>query len=412
MKVSACRICASTDLTQFLDLGAMPPADSFLSAEAVEQVEISYPLKVAVCGNCGLVQLTFVVDPEILYCHDYPYEASITKLGRQHWQEFARTVCEMCKLSSKDLVIDVGSNVGILLEMFRQNGPRVLGIDPAANIVQIANSNGIPTWVGFFNLEIAQRIVSEHGQVSVMTGTNVFAHVDDLSAFMKAVDVVLKPDGILIIEAPYLGELLRNVEYDTIYHEHLSYIAVKPLTFLFDRFGMEIFNVQRRDIHGGSFRVFVQRQGTGPHPVSDVIDEMLAIEEREGLADINRLRQFADAVTKNREEVQWLLHRLKREGKRIAAVSAPAKGMTLLNYCRLGPEILDFATEKSKLKIGRYTPGMHIPIFGDDHLLKEQPDYALILAWNFAEEIMNNLREFSDKGGRFIVPIPYPRIIG
>ena len=258
----------------------------------------------------------------------------------------------------------------------------------------------------------ADHIVATHGRASVITATNVFAHVDHLFGFMRAVDALLNDTGVLAVEAPYLVDLVQNCEYDTIYHEHLSYLSLKPLLKFFAKCDMEIFEVQRRDIHGGSFRVFVQRKRSAGRPVSKVIDELLASEEHEGVYNRDRLTQFAAAVALNRSELRGLLIGLKSKGHRIAAVSAPAKGMTLLNYCGLDHGLIDFVTEKATLKIGRFTPGTHIPVLADEALLEQRPDFALLLAWNFAEEIMGNLKAFSDAGGKFIIPIPHPRIVG
>jgi len=404
-----CRMCKSVNLTKFLDLGFTPPADQFLREEQLKEPAICYPLEVMVCADCGLAHLSYVVSPEILYRHDYPYESSITETGRRHWSEFAKAIVERLQLDSKDLVVDVGSNVGVLLAAFKSHGTRILGVDPAANIARIAEKRGLETLVEFFSPKVADRIVSEKGQATVITATNVFAHVDDLGSFIHAVDILLTERGVFIIEAPYFVNLVKNLEYDTIYHEHLSYLSVKPLVRLFDRFGMEIFDIQQRDIHGGSFRVFVARRGQ--QPVAPVMDELLKIEKEMGVHNLETLLEFAASVEQNRQDLIWLLRRLKHEGKRIVGVSAPAKGMTLLNYCNIGTETLDFLTEKSLLKIGRYSPGKHIPVVSDNELIRQKPDYALLLAWNFATEIMNNLKAYHEAGGRFIIPIPTPRIV-
>ncbi|MDH4164301.1 MAG: class I SAM-dependent methyltransferase [Nitrospirota bacterium] len=404
-----CRMCKGRALTQFLDLGFTPPADQFLRKEQLSEPEVYYPLKVVVCSDCGLVQLNHVVSPEILYRHDYPYESSMTRTGYLHWNEFAKSTVDRFKLGSNDLVIDIGSNVGVLLEAFKSNGTRVLGVDPASNIVRIAEKRGIETLCEFFSIDVAKSILADKGPATVITGTNVIAHIDDLDSIMHAVQLLLKPEGMFIFEAPYLVNLVNNLEYDTIYHEHLSYLSVKPLLHFFKRFDMEIFDIQQRDIHGGSFRVFVTR--SGKMPVSPVVAQLLKQEEDMKLYSTEVLDGFSAAVQKNRQDLLWLLRSLKHENKRIVAVSAPAKGMTLLNYARIGLETLDFVTEKSKLKIGRYTPGAHIPVVSDEELLKHSPDYALLLAWNFAEEIMNNLSEYRKRGGKFIIPIPHPRIV-
>jgi len=402
-------MCKSSNLTKFLDLGFTPPADQFLRPEQLREPEVYYPLEVMICNECGLAQLSHIVSPEILYRHDYPYEASLTSTGQRHWAEFARTVTERLGLGPDDLVIDIGSNVGVLLEAFQSNGTRILGVDPASNIVRIAEKRGIETLNEFFSMNVARQILSTKGQAAVITGTNVFAHINDLDDMMMAVESLLTPQGVFIIEAPYFVNLIKNLEYDTIYHEHLSYLSVKPLVRFFARFQMEVFEIDQRDIHGGSFRVYVSR--TGMRPVSPVVAELLKQEEASGVHKPSVLTDFALAVQQNRRELTWLLQELKHKGERIAGVSAPAKGMTLLNYCRIGPEILDFVTEKSTLKIGRVTPGTHIPVEPDSRLIEETPGYALLLAWNFATEIMENLRDYRSKGGKFIIPIPRPHIV-
>lgn len=404
-----CRMCKSENLKQFLDLGFAPPSDQFLRKEQMHEPILTYPLEVMLCMQCGLVQLSFVVSPEVLYRNDYPYESSVTKTGRLHWAEFALTTAKQLELDKNDLVVDIGSNVGVLLEEFRNNGTQILGVDPASNIALIALKRGIETINEFFDIDVANNIVKNYGHAKVITGTNVFAHIDDLDAFMYAVDVLLSDSGVFIFEAPYFVNMIKNLEYDTIYHEHLSYLSVKPIISFFRRFGMEIIDIQQRDIHGGSFRVWVVREGK--MPVSPIVGELLLKEKEMGIHEIETLNKFADAVQQNRQELLWLLRKLKHDGKRIVGVSAPAKGMTLLNYSRIGTETLDFVSEKSTLKIGRFTPGTHIPVVSDDELIKQAPDFALLLAWNFAEEIMENLKTFRENGGRFIIPIPNPRVI-
>jgi len=402
-------MCKSDNLKQFLDLGFAPPSDQFRRKEQMREPVLFYPLEVMLCMDCGLAQLSHVVSPEILYRYDYPYESSVTRTGHLHWAEFAKTTTERLNLGSNDLVVDIGSNVGVLLEAFRSNGTQILGVDPASNIALIAQKRGVETLNEFFGIDVAHQIRKNKGQATVITATNVFAHVDDLYSFMQAIDILLNDHGVFIFEAPYFVNLVKNLEYDTIYHEHLSYLSVKPFVSFFKRFGMEVVDVQQRDIHGGSFRVWISR--IGQMPVSSVVDELVKNEDELGIHKIETLNQFALAVQQNRQELLWLLRQLKHDGKSIAGVSAPAKGMTLLNYSRIGTETLDFVSEKSTLKIGRFTPGTHIPVVSDEELIKQSPDYALLLAWNFAKEIMENLKEYKEKGGKFIIPIPYPRVI-
>jgi len=402
-------MCQSKNLYRFLDLGFTPPADQFRRKDQMKEPEIHYPLEVFMCDDCGLAQLGHVVSPEVLYRMDYPYESSTTKTGREHWNTFAQRVVKRLNLEKNDLVVDIGSNVGVLLGAFKSQGMRIQGVDPAANIVMLAHERGIDTICDFFNRETAEKILREKGAASVITGTNVFAHIDDLYLLMKNILMLLKENGVFIFEAPYFVNLIKMIEYDTIYHEHLSYFSVKPLLRFFALFDMEVFDIELVDIHGGSFRVYVGRKSQ--RPVSPVITQLLNEEEAMQLYSHKTMDHFADAVRKNKMDLTWLLHSLKHEGKRVVGVSAPAKGMTLLNYCKIGTELLDVVTEKSALKIGRFTPGMHIPVVSDSYLLEERPDYAMLLAWNFADEIMKNLHEYREGGGKFIIPIPIPGII-
>ncbi len=406
----ACRLCEGNNLHPFLDLGLHPPSDQFRSIEQLNNPVIFYPLVVNICDDCGFVQLGYVVPAEILYQDNYPYESSTTQTGRNHYFEFAKAVVEDFNLQRNDLAVDIGSNVGVLLEGFRSLGLRVQGIDPASNICQIAEKRGIPTLNSFFDEVSANQIMSKLGSAAVITGTNVFAHIDDLNAFMNAIKLLLdKERGVFVIEAPHLLHLVKTLEYDTIYHEHLSYISIEPLIPFFKKFGMEIINVEERDIHGGSIRIFVSNVGT--YRIGPNVSRILELEKVAGLRNRTILNEFAERVEENKLQLQALLSNIKSSGKRIVAVSAPAKGMTLLNYCKIDGQILDYATEKSNLKIGLYTPGSLIPIRSDDSLLDDPPDYALLLAWNFATEIMYNNKEFIARGGKFIIPIPKPRIV-
>jgi SAM-dependent methyltransferase len=313
-------------------------------------------------------------------------------------------------LSAKDLVIDIGSNVGVLLAGFKARGTRVLGIEPAKDVCVAANKNGIETINEFFSEPVAQTIVTTKGKARIITGTNVVAHINDLHALVRGLDSLLQQNGVFVFEAPYLVHLLEKLEYDTIYHEHLSYLCLTPIKRLVEQYGMEIIDAQEVSIHGGTMRYHIARKND--FPVAPAVGRYLAMEREQGILDLDYLKKFARSVENHRAELGWLLRSLKKEGKRIAGVSAPAKGMTLLNYCRIGPETLDFITEKATLKIGKFTPGMHIPVVADSELLEKMPDYALLLAWNFAEEIMKNLNEYRLKGGKFIIPIPSPRIVG
>lgn len=409
MILKSCRICKGSSFQPYLNLGFTPAADSFIREQGLQQSESHYPLEVYLCNDCGISQLGYTVPPDILYQHDYPYESSTTRAGRTHFFDFAARVVKRFELGSNDLAIDIGSNVGVLLDGFRTKGCRILGIEPSANIAAIAVGRGVETINDFISTKLASQVVASHGKASVVTTTNVFAHIDDLDDLMKAVNTLLNDRGLLIVEAPHFLKLIKNLEYDTIYHEHLLYISVRPLNKLFNRFGFEVFDVEEIGIHGGSIRIYVAR--TGVYPTSKALTDVLAAEESSGIFDIDRLNRFSRDVAAHRTELIALLHSLKAKGASLVGVSAPAKGMTLLNYCHIGPELLDFMTEKSRLKIGLYTPGTHIPILPDSALTERQPDYALLLAWNFADEIIENLKDYSAGGGKFIIPIPKPRIV-
>jgi SAM-dependent methyltransferase len=365
-------------------------------------------LRLCRCGDCGFFQLDHVVSPELLYQNDYPYESSITHTGLLHWRGMAERIVNRFGLGPEDLAVDIGSNVGVLLRAFQERGLRVHGVDPAPNIVEIAKSNGIDTECAFFGMSAVERILSAKGKARVVTGTNVFAHVDDLDGLVRAVRELLSDDGLFVIEAPHACTLLQHLAYDTIYHEHLSYISLTPLIAFFARHDMSVVEVEELPIHGGSLRIYV---GKGRQTPSANVTALLARESVELAPDGELVTGFAGRVEANRMQLSWLLHSLKHEGKRLAAVSAPAKGMTLLNYVGIGRNLLDFVTEKSTLKIGRFTPGGHLPVVPDSALHEQRPDYALLLAWNFAEEIMKNLDGYRQRGGRFIVPIPEPRIV-
>ena len=409
MNLDYCRLCKGKRLERFLDLGSTPPSDAFLRKEDLAKPEPRYPLDVYLCLDCGQAQLGYVVPPEILYRRDYPYESSTTRTGREHFFHLAKTVSERFGLGKDSLAIDIGSNVGVLLSGFKAQGTRVLGVDPATDMAAIANKNGIPTIPEFFNGELAKKIAKEHGKADAITATNVFAHINNLDDVMEGIRALLSEKGVFVIEAPHFLDLVLKTEYDTIYHEHLSYLSVKPIQAFFARFGFELFDVEKHPIHGGTARYFATRKGS--HPVSPAVATIISAETKEGIHSVDRLKKFAGAVNEQKRLLVELLTRLKKEGKRVVGVSAPAKGNTLLNYCGITPDLLEYISEKAEIKVGLYTPGTHIPIYDDAKFLADQPDYAMILAWNFADEIMANLKVFKESGRHFIVHIPKPIIV-
>ena len=408
-ELKTCRMCGGKDLKLVLDLGHQPHSDSFPTREQLNEAEAHYPLRLLACATCGLLQIDYLVNPSILYQQDYLYVSSTTATGRKHFGDMAKAVAERSALAAGSLVVDIGSNVGLLLEAFKALGMKVLGVDPAPIPAKQALQNGIDTVVDFFASHVAEKIRATHGEASVITGTNVFAHMHELGDFIAGVKALLAKDGTLVIEAPHALTMIENLEYDTIYHQHVSYLSARPMKDYFKQVGLELFSVETLPIHGGSLRYFAGFPGK--HPVEPVVQELIQKEETSGLYDLARLAQFAREVVGQKRALVALLLGFKKQGKRIVALSAPAKGNTLLNYCHLDASIIDYATERNPLKIGRFTPGTHLPIYADEKILSDTPDYALILAWNFADEIMRNMELFKKGGGQFVLPIPRPTII-
>lgn len=389
-------MCQSKNLKQWLDLGLHPHSDHF---HKEKEAEMFYPLGVSICEDCGLNQLTYIVAKEELYLKDYLYESSITKTASDHWQELADTVCQKVELPDNSFIVDIGSNDGTLLTKFQARGHRVLGIDPTPEATQIAIDRGVPTIQKFFTRDAIEGM----DKADLAVGTNVFAHVHDLDTFMDDIDALLKPNGVFVFESPYFGEFLKGVEMDTVYHQHLSYLSLKPLVPFLEKHGMEVFAVEQRPLHGGVFRVYIARKGE-----KRIESSVLAMLESENWR-IQDLEAVADCFKDTMTNLLQFILDLKRMDKTFAIVSTPAKGNTLLNYAHIG-RYIDFATDRSKLKQGRFLPGTGIEVFSDEELIKRQPDYAIVLAWNFFDEIITNVRNVGFKG-KFIRPLPKIEII-
>lgn len=392
MKAKSCRMCQSENLKQWLDLGLHPHSDHF---HKEKEAEMFYPLGVSVCEDCGLNQLTYIVAKEELYLKDYLYESSITKTADDHWTEFAETTTKKTGLNG--LVIDVGGNDGTLLTKYQALGWDVLNVDPTPEATQIAINRGVPTIQDFFDTKTSLLVKAKHGEADLVVGANVFAHVDDLDTFIESIKWVLKNNGVFIFESPYFGEFLKGLEYDTVYHQHLSYLSLKPLVRFLEKHDMEAFDVEQHELHGGGFRVYIARKGQ--REVQPSVHAMLASETWE----MRDLEHFAEQTKESREKLNDVVRDIKLQGKSLAVVSTPAKGNTLLNYTGVG-RYVDFATDKSKLKQGRFLPGTGIEVFSDDELVKRQPDYVLVLAWNFFHEITENVKKAGYKG-KFIHPL-------
>lgn len=402
-------MCNSGKLELFLDLGHIPKVDRFLSEKELGKNEPSYPLTVYLCKNCGLTQLGFVVPASELYNEHYAYESSTTKNRRENHNQLAEYACNTFNIPNDSVVVDIGSNVGVLLDGFKQLGMKVIGVDASSNIVEKANKNGIETILGFFDTEIVKKIITKYDQASIVTATNLFAHIQNYHQFVIDLKQLLHTNGIFVFQVPHFLKLVQNVEYDTIYHEHIAYFGLKPLIKFFEFNEMELFDVLETDIDGGSIRCFVGNKGQFQRTTN--VDKILMEENNEGIYDIERLKKFEKDVKKQKHDLNVLLSELKQNGKKIVGVGAPAKGITLINYCKINENVLEYITEKSPLKIGTFCPGMHIPVVPDKKLLEDKPDYAVIFAWNFAKEIMHNLEEYRKSGGKFLIPIPTPKIV-
>lgn len=405
---TTCLGCEGGELKRFLELGPQPLANAFLDPHASTD-EARYPLDVHYCPQCHLVQLVDVIDPEVLFS-DYIYVTGTSETIAAHNVAHAAAVVETLGLGPDDLVLEAASNDGSLLRCYREHGVRTLGVEPASNIARIARESGIETENVFFSAETGRRLRRERGPARVVIGNNVLAHVDDTVGFLTGAHDVLATDGRVVVEVPYLGELLARLEYDTVYHEHLCYFSVTALETVFGRAGLDIVRVDRVPVHGGSIRVWGARKDAGIAP-DESVARMGAFEAEAGMLSWDRYARFGAEVKKQREQLLALLDGLRAEGKTVAAYGAPAKGNTLLNYCGIGVESLPYTVDRSPLKVGKLTPGMRIPVLDASELLRRQPDYCLILAWNFSDEIMRQQAAFRERGGRFILPLPEPKVV-
>ena len=404
-----CRICKNEDLEIFLSLGKSPLANSFLTGEDLTKEEKKYPLELVFCNDCKLVQLSYVVDPEVMF-KNYVYVSSTSKTFRIHFTKMAEDISKDFNLNEDSLVVDVGSNDGILLKGFQKCGVQTIGVEPATNIAEIAQKNGVETINDFFDNKVANQIIDKKGNADVVTANNVFAHINDIDEVIKNVKLLLKENGIFVIEVQYLVDTIENMTFDNVYHEHLSYYTLTSLNYFFKKHGMDIFNVQRVDSHGGSLRVFIIKNSE-KHEINEEVGKLLDYEKKIGVDKIDLYNKFSDKVYGVKEKLISYVKDIKNQNKSIAGYGAPAKSTTLLNFSNIGKEFIDYIVEDNPLKIGLYTPGTHIPIVSSEFLDKRTPDYVLILAWNFAQEILSKTKKYSDKGTKFIIPLPEPKIV-
>lgn len=405
--IAGCRSCGGR-LEVFLRLGATPLANALPRPEDLDRPEPTFPLEAALCGSCALVQITETVAPETLF-GEYLYFSSFSTTMLDHARALAARMADERRLGPGSLVAEVASNDGYLLQWYAKAGIPVLGIEPARNVARVAVERGIPTESAFFGRETAERLAREGRRADVIHGHNVLAHVADLNGFVAGLRILLKRGGIAVIEVPYLKDLLDRLEFDTIYHEHLFYFSLTALAPLLRRHGLVLLHVERIAIHGGSLRLFVGAAGDGRE--GPAVEALLAEERGWDVAGLAPYREFARRIEGLKAELIGLLDRLRQEGKRLAAYGASAKGSTLLNTFGIGRDRIEFVADRSTYKQGRVMPGAHIPIVAPERLAEARPDYVLLLTWNFADEILEQQREYRQGGGKFIIPVPAPRIV-
>lgn len=398
-----CRSCGNATCVEFLDLGMQPLANNLLSTADLRKPEPRFPLVLTVCPSCWLLQITQTVPPVELFS-DYVYFSSFSDTMLGHAHETATRYIDAMHLDRTSFVVEIASNDGYMLRNFRDADIPCLGVEPAANIAAVAKQAGIRSVVEFFTDDLAQQVASDEQQADLILGNNVFAHVPNINDFVAGLRSLLKPDGSVVLEFPYAVNFLEENQFDTIYHEHIFYFSLIALLPLFERHGLAVYDVERIAIHGGSLRLFVGHAGL--RPATPTVDEVLASEKKLGLTNLVYYTAFAERVQELRASLLQVLAELAENGASLAAYGASAKGSTLLNYLAIDSDDVAFCADRSTYKQGKLTPGSHIPIVAPEQLLADLPDYALLLTWNFADEIMDQQRQYRERGGKFIIPIP------
>ena len=403
-----CRGCASLDLELVFSLRPSPIGDAYVTYEKINEVQPSYPIDLYMCQNCGLAQLMDVIDPDILY-GEYIYITASSPDLSAHFQHYADSVIDCCKLKLSSLVVDIGSNDGTLLRHFKQRGMNVLGIEPATDIAAQATVAGIMSIDEFFTPNLAKQVINEYGYAKLITANNVFANIDDLVSWVNSINILMADDGVFIFESYYLADLLQNMVFDFIYHEHLSAFSVRPMQALFQRLNLELFAVERVATKGGSLRYFVQRSG-GPFIKDGTVLKMLAFEENIGLYNKKIFIDFNNSINNLKNETKKFLAKVKHEGMTVAGFGASVTGTTLIYHFEIGG-YLDYLVDDNTSKHNRFSPGLHLPVFPSSVLSERQPDYVIILAWRFAEIIISKNQEYLEGGGKFLIPVPAFRVV-
>ena len=400
--MNPCLIC-SQEVEPFISFGRMPIANGFLSAGDFPD-EYFFDLQAGFCDRCQMVQLTELVDRERMFHDNYPFYSSTSTRMAVHFQSFAQEVLSRRIGGGNPFVVEIGSNDGIMLQHFAQAGIRHLGIEPSANVAAAAQAKGIRTIRRFFDAELAGEIVAEHGQADAFLGANVMCHIPYLHSVLEGIEILLKPDGYVIFEDPYLADIVTKTAYDQIYDEHAFYFSLASIQYLFSRHGMEVVDVQPQDVHGGSMRYIIARRGA--RPVAMAVGSLAEKEKTQGLDRRAAFADFRGRVERSREELLFLLRRIQKEGKSVAGYAATSKSTTVLNYCGITPDLLPYISDTTPLKHGKFSPGMHIPIRPYTEFKGRFPDYALLFGWNHAEEIMAKEEAFVAGGGKWILYVP------
>lgn len=404
-----CRFCGTPLKHTLVDLGMTPLCESFLSAAQLNHMEAFYPLHAYVCESCFLVQLEEYVSPEAIF-NEYAYFSSYADTWLQHCQRYTDLMVEDFGINAHSLVVEIASNDGYLLQYFVEKGIPVLGVEPAINVAKVAQDKGVPTLVAFFGKKLAEDLVTQGKAADLIAGNNVLAQVPDINDFVAGMKVLLKSKGIITIEFPHLVNLMQGNQFDTIYHEHFSYFSFIAVEKIFAAHQLTLFDVEELPTHGGSLRIYARHSEDNTRPVSARASALKAREEAAGIADLRTYAAFAEQVKETKRKLLEFLIKIKREGKTVCGYGAPGKGNTLLNYCGIGTDFLDYTVDRNPYKHGKFTPGTHIPIFPPEKIQETRPDYVLILPWNFKDEIMEQQAGIKAWGGQFIVPIPEVKV--
>ena len=406
-----CRYCESPlPREPFLDLGATALANSFLTPEDAKKEEFVCPLRLAWCSRCGLVQLCDGVPPDLMFAN-YLYVSSTTETFRKHFAAYAKAAkARLIKKAGPVLAVDIGSNDGLLLSCYQNEGIKAVGVEPAKNLSEEANRRGLTTLHEYFGAEAVEKILKDYGPADIISGNNVFAHIDDIHSVLRNVHRLLHPQGFFVIEFPYLVVMVEQMLFDMVYHEHLSYIAVAPLQKVLERFGLEIFGIEEVASHGGSLRVYIQKENAG-HPIGSEVEKFLTNEREKGYGSFEIYQQFGKRVLQVKKNLLKFVAQAKSEKKSLSGYGAPAKGNTLINFCGFRAADFAYIVDDNPLKQNLLAPGSRIPVVPSQRLFDEPTDYVVIFAWNFAEEIIKKLGALKPKGVKFIIPLPEPRIV-